>query len=171
MNQFGSGWSWLVHDGSGLAVVSTANQDNPLTDGKTPLLGVDVWEHSYYLKYQNQRPAYIDAWWNIVGWDKVAERLGAAGLAAGLLCLTCETGSTRAASLDARTWPDGPGSAVVERGRPRLPRHCQGDRDSLAARRGRGYGEHLRTLELLDRLRLTRRVDAAEASPLPADRA
>jgi superoxide dismutase, Fe-Mn family len=79
VNQFGSGWSWLVHDGSGLAVVSTANQDNPLTDGKTPLLGVDVWEHAYYLKYQNQRPAYIDAWWNVVNWDKVAERLSAAG--------------------------------------------------------------------------------------------
>ena len=61
MNQFGSGWAWLVHDGSGLAVVSTANQDNPLTDGKTPLLGVDVWEHAYYLKYQNRRPDYLDA--------------------------------------------------------------------------------------------------------------
>jgi Fe-Mn family superoxide dismutase len=79
VNQFGSGWSWLVHDGSGLAVVSTANQDNPLTDGKTPLLGVDVWEHSYYLKYQNQRPVYIDAWWNVVNWDKVEERFAAAG--------------------------------------------------------------------------------------------
>ena len=78
VNQFGSGWAWLVHDGSGLAVVSTANQDNPLTDGKTPLLGVDVWEHSYYLKYQNQRPAYIDAWWNVVNWDKVAEGLSSA---------------------------------------------------------------------------------------------
>ena len=79
VNQFGSGWSWLVHDGSGLAVVATANQDNPLTDGKTPLLGVDVWEHSYYLKYQNQRPAYIDAWWNAVNWDKVEERFASAG--------------------------------------------------------------------------------------------
>ena len=79
VNQFGSGWSWLVHDGSGLAVVATANQDNPLTDGKTPLLGVDVWEHSYYLKYQNQRPAYIDAWWNVVNWDKVEERFSSAG--------------------------------------------------------------------------------------------
>ena len=79
VNQFGSGWSWLVHDGSGLAVVSTANQDNPLTDGKTPILGVDVWEHSYYLKYQNQRPAYIDAWWNTVNWDKVEERFSSAG--------------------------------------------------------------------------------------------
>jgi Fe-Mn family superoxide dismutase len=79
VNQFGSGWSWLVHDGSGLAVVSTANQDNPLSDGKTPLLGVDVWEHSYYLKYQNQRPAYIDAWWNVVHWDKVEERFSSAG--------------------------------------------------------------------------------------------
>jgi Fe-Mn family superoxide dismutase len=79
VNQFGSGWSWLVHDGSGLAVVSTANQDNPITDGKTPLLGVDVWEHAYYLKYQNRRPDYIDAWWNTVNWPKVAERFSAAG--------------------------------------------------------------------------------------------
>ncbi len=79
VNQFGSGWSWLVHDGSGLAVVSTANQDNPLTDGKTPLLGVDVWEHAYYLKYQNKRPDYIDAWWNVVNWDKVAEGFSKAG--------------------------------------------------------------------------------------------
>jgi superoxide dismutase, Fe-Mn family len=73
VNQFGSGWSWLVHDGSGLAVVSTANQDSPVSDGKTPLLGVDVWEHAYYLKYQNKRPDYIDAFWNVVNWDKVAE--------------------------------------------------------------------------------------------------
>ena len=65
VNQFGSGWSWLVHDGSGLAVVGTPNQDNPISDGKTPLLGVDVWEHAYYLKYQNRRPDYIDAWWNV----------------------------------------------------------------------------------------------------------
>jgi superoxide dismutase, Fe-Mn family len=73
VNQFGSGWTWLVHDGSGLAVVSTANQDNPLTDGKTPLLGVDVWEHAYYLQYQNRRPDYLDAVWNVVNWGKVAE--------------------------------------------------------------------------------------------------
>ena len=73
VNQFGSGWAWLVHDGSGLAVVSTANQDNPLTDGKTPLFGVDVWEHAYYLKYQNRRPDYLDAMWNVVNWGKVAE--------------------------------------------------------------------------------------------------
>jgi superoxide dismutase, Fe-Mn family len=79
VNQFGSGWAWLVHDGSGLAVVSTANQDNPLSDGKTPLLGVDVWEHAYYLKYQNKRPDYLDAWWNTVNWGKVAELYGAAG--------------------------------------------------------------------------------------------
>ena len=77
VGQFGSGWAWLVHDGSGLAVVSPANQDNPITDGKTPLLGVDVWEHAYYLKYQNKRPDYIDAWWNTVDWGKVAERLAA----------------------------------------------------------------------------------------------
>ncbi len=73
INRFGSGWSWLVHDGSGLAVVSSANQDNPISDGSTPLLGVDVWEHAYYLKYQNKRPDYIDAWWNVVNWAKVGE--------------------------------------------------------------------------------------------------
>jgi Fe-Mn family superoxide dismutase len=73
VNQFGSGWAWLVHDGSGLAVLSTPNQDNPITDGKTPLLGVDVWEHAYYLKYQNRRPDYLDAVWNVVNWAKVAE--------------------------------------------------------------------------------------------------
>ncbi len=78
VNQFGSGWSWLVHDGSGLAVVSTANQDSPVSDGQTPLLGCDVWEHAYYLKYQNKRPDYIDAWWNVVNWDFVAERFSAA---------------------------------------------------------------------------------------------
>jgi Fe-Mn family superoxide dismutase len=77
VNQFGSGWSWLVHDGSGLAVVGSANQDNPISQGATPLLGVDVWEHAYYLKYQNRRPDYIDAWWNVVLWSKVAERFAA----------------------------------------------------------------------------------------------
>ena len=78
VNQFGSGWSWLVHDGSGLAVVSSANQDNPISGGGTPLLGVDVWEHAYYLTYQNRRPDYIDAWWNVVNWDRVGELYSAA---------------------------------------------------------------------------------------------
>jgi Fe-Mn family superoxide dismutase len=78
VKRFGSGWSWLVWDGSKLAVVSTANQDNPLSDGQAPLLGVDVWEHAYYLKYQNLRPAYLDAWFNTVNWDKVAARYAAA---------------------------------------------------------------------------------------------
>ncbi len=78
VNRFGSGWAWLVHDGSGLAVVSTANQDSPISDGKTPLLGIDVWEHAYYLKYQNRRPDYIDAWWNVVNWPEVATRFGSA---------------------------------------------------------------------------------------------
>jgi superoxide dismutase, Fe-Mn family len=77
VNQFGSGWAWLVLDGGSLAVVSTANQDNPISDGKTPLLGVDVWEHAYYLTYQNRRPDYIDAWWNTVNWASVAERFSA----------------------------------------------------------------------------------------------
>ena len=78
VNQFGSGWAWLVHDGSGLAVVSTPNQDSPLTDGKTPLVGVDVWEHAYYLKYQNKRPDYIGAWWNVVNWQAAEERFNRA---------------------------------------------------------------------------------------------
>ena len=72
VGQFGSGWSWLVHDGSGLAIVSTANQDSPISSGQTPLLGVDVWEHAYYLLYNNRRPDYIDAWWNVVNWPAVA---------------------------------------------------------------------------------------------------
>jgi Fe-Mn family superoxide dismutase len=72
--RFGSGWAWLVKDASGLAVVSTPNQDSPISDGATPLLGCDVWEHAYYLKYQNKRPEYIDAFWNVVNWDYVAER-------------------------------------------------------------------------------------------------
>ncbi len=79
VGQFGSGWAWLVHDGSKLLVVGTPNQDNPLSQGHTPLLGVDVWEHAYYLKYQNKRPDYIDAWWSTVSWPKVAERFTAAG--------------------------------------------------------------------------------------------
>ena len=79
VNQFGSGWSWLVHDGSGLKVRSTANQDSPISDGQVPLLGVDVWEHAYYLKYQNKRPDYIDAWWNVVNWGEVAKRFESAG--------------------------------------------------------------------------------------------
>jgi superoxide dismutase, Fe-Mn family len=77
-NQFGSGWAWLVLDGGSLKVTSTANQDSPLTNGATPLVGNDVWEHAYYLKYQNKRPAYLEAWWNVVNWDKVAERYAAA---------------------------------------------------------------------------------------------
>jgi superoxide dismutase, Fe-Mn family len=77
VGQFGSGWAWLVHDGSGLAVVGTPNQDNPVSKGQTPLVGVDVWEHAYYLKYQNKRPDYIDAWFETVDWSEVAERFGA----------------------------------------------------------------------------------------------
>jgi superoxide dismutase, Fe-Mn family len=78
VGQFGSGWAWLVLDGGQLAVTSTPNQDNPVSDGKTPLLGNDVWEHAYYLKYQNKRPDYLKAWWNVVDWGKVAERHAAA---------------------------------------------------------------------------------------------
>ncbi len=75
--RFGSGWAWLVETGGKLAIESTANQDSPLMDGKTPILGLDVWEHAYYLKYQNRRPDYIAAWWNVVNWDEVAKRLAA----------------------------------------------------------------------------------------------
>jgi Fe-Mn family superoxide dismutase len=74
VGRFGSGWAWLVKKGSGLAVVSTANQDNPMSDGMTPVLGIDVWEHAYYLKYQNRRPEYVTNWWNVVNWDAAAAR-------------------------------------------------------------------------------------------------
>jgi superoxide dismutase, Fe-Mn family len=74
VKRFGSGWTWLVHDGTGLSVYSTANQDSPIMQSDVPLLGIDVWEHSYYLKYQNRRPDYLAAWWNVVNWDAVAQR-------------------------------------------------------------------------------------------------
>ena len=75
--RFGSGWAWLVKKGSGLAVVSTANQDNPISEGMTPILGIDVWEHAYYLKYQNRRAEYVANWWNVVNWQAVAARFAA----------------------------------------------------------------------------------------------
>jgi superoxide dismutase, Fe-Mn family len=74
IKRFGSGWAWLVKTSSGLAVYSTANQDSPLMEGKTPILGLDVWEHAYYLKYQNRRPEYVGNWWNTVNWTEVAKR-------------------------------------------------------------------------------------------------
>ncbi|MFN8109526.1 MAG: superoxide dismutase [Thermoleophilia bacterium] len=76
--RFGSGWSWLVWNGSGLEVTSTPNQDSPLLDGNVPLLGIDVWEHAYYLNYQNRRPDYLKAFWNVVNWDEVARNYEAA---------------------------------------------------------------------------------------------
>ena len=75
--RFGSGWAWLVKSGSGLEVTSTPNQDSPISDGKTPILGVDVWEHAYYLNYQNRRGDYLAAFWNVVDWNKVAARFAA----------------------------------------------------------------------------------------------
>jgi superoxide dismutase, Fe-Mn family len=74
VTRFGSGWSWLVWNGSGLEAYSTANQDSPVMQGHVPLLGIDVWEHAYYLKYQNRRPDYLEAWWNVVDWDEVGRR-------------------------------------------------------------------------------------------------
>jgi Fe-Mn family superoxide dismutase len=79
IGRFGSGWSWLVWDGTGLAVYSTPNQDSPILQGDVPLLGLDVWEHAYYLSYQNRRPDYVAAWWNVVNWDAVAARYEARG--------------------------------------------------------------------------------------------
>ena len=78
VKRFGSGWSWLVWDGTGLAVYSTPNQDSPIMEADVPLLGIDVWEHAYYLNYQNRRPDYLEAWWNVVNWDAVAARFDAA---------------------------------------------------------------------------------------------
>jgi Fe-Mn family superoxide dismutase len=79
VKRFGSGWSWLVWDGTGLSVYSTPNQDSPILTGDVPLLGVDVWEHAYYLTYQNRRPDYLAAWWNVVNWPEVARRFEARG--------------------------------------------------------------------------------------------
>jgi Fe-Mn family superoxide dismutase len=79
IKRFGSGWTWLVVDGGSLAVTSTPNQDTPISEGKTPILGIDVWEHAYYLKYQNRRPDYLAAWWNVVNWPEVARRFETAG--------------------------------------------------------------------------------------------
>jgi superoxide dismutase, Fe-Mn family len=78
VKRFGSGWTWLIWDGTGLAVKSTPNQDSPVMDADVPLLGIDVWEHAYYLRYQNRRPDYLEAWWNVVNWDAVAARFDAA---------------------------------------------------------------------------------------------
>ncbi len=74
VKRFGSGWAWLLNDGGKLIITSTPNQDTPLMEGKTPLMGIDVWEHAYYLKYQNRRPDYINAWWNVVNWNEIARR-------------------------------------------------------------------------------------------------
>ena len=74
VGRFGSGWAWLIKSGSSVDIISTANQDSPLMEGKFPIMGVDVWEHAYYLKYQNRRPDYLQAWWNVVNWDAVQKQ-------------------------------------------------------------------------------------------------
>ena len=79
VKRFGSGWTWLVVANGALTVTSTPNQDSPLSDGQTPILGIDVWEHAYYLNYQNRRPDYLTAWWNVVNWDAVQQRFESAG--------------------------------------------------------------------------------------------
>jgi Fe-Mn family superoxide dismutase len=76
VGRFGSGWAWLIDDGGKLSIASTPNQDNPLMEGKKAIMGVDVWEHAYYLKYQNRRPDYLDAWWNVVNWAEIARLYG-----------------------------------------------------------------------------------------------
>ncbi|MBW8861416.1 MAG: superoxide dismutase [Acidobacteria bacterium] len=75
VGRFGSGWAWVVDNGGKIAIESSPNQDNPMMDGKKPVFGIDVWEHAYYLKYQNRRPDYIDAWWNVVNWNEINKRL------------------------------------------------------------------------------------------------
>ena len=84
MTRFGSGWAWLVFGADGLSIMSTANQDNPISEGFVPLLGVDVWEHAYYLNYQNRRGDYLDAWWNVVKWDYVSSGYTAVYISAGI---------------------------------------------------------------------------------------
>jgi Fe-Mn family superoxide dismutase len=76
VGRFGSGWAWVIDNGGKLAIESTANQDNPMMEGKKPVFGIDVWEHAYYLKYQNRRPDYIGAWWHVVNWAEINKRLG-----------------------------------------------------------------------------------------------
>ena len=77
VGRFGSGWAWLIKDGSKLEITSTPNQDSPVMEGKVPVMGIDVWEHAYYLKYQNRRPDYLAAWWNVVNWQEVEKRFNA----------------------------------------------------------------------------------------------
>jgi Fe-Mn family superoxide dismutase len=79
VGQFGSGWAWLVKEGDGVAITSTPNQDTPVMEGKTPIIGIDVWEHAYYLNYKNKRPDYIEAWWNVVNWDEAQKRFDGEG--------------------------------------------------------------------------------------------
>ena len=88
MTRFGSGWAWLAADGENLSIMSTANQDNPISQGLIPLLGVDVWEHAYYLNYQNRRAAYLEAWWNVVNWDYVSANYKAVQIGTGIVQAT-----------------------------------------------------------------------------------
>ena len=116
VKRFGSGWTWLVVDNGQLSVVSTPNQDNPLMDGKTAILGIDVWEHAYYLKYQNRRPDYLAAWWDVVNWDEVGRRFDAAARVSA-------RASAPSKKPSRRLEPEGTGMAFAME-MPRIPQVC-----------------------------------------------
>ena len=146
VKRFGSGWSWLIHDGTGLAVVSTPNQDTPLMNGDTPLLGIDVWEHAYYLNYQNRRPDYLAAWWDVVNWDEVGRRYEAAA-----------SGESRARLADAE-----PGPVVTAQARQVRAGAGRPSRRRRAGRRARAPGRDLSA---------SRRRGRRPPHPRPAGRA
>ena len=139
VKRFGSGWTWLIWDGTGLAVKSTPNQDSPVLDSDVPLLGIDVWEHAYYLNYQNRRPDYLAAWWNVVNWDEVAAvRAGRAGALRPARSSPAAPASSAPRSRSGCAARDGacspPGAATATSRAPTMPaRSSPGQRRSSAA--------------------------------------